>query len=206
MLAEVELLLDQQLAFYARYRRQVLAQRQALAAGLLVARSYPAMVSPSRRRLAGLAATATGSLGAAFSLFYGQKALHSREGLDPGPALVISPGEGYNGCYGWLDFAALIAPPVLTVAQTGSIGAAFVQREAAGVNDDCLVLAARDPALPLALFYQAAAVLRLERWRFSYGRKLTPARIAGLPLGPALAGAIDPLIAAFDRRVAAILD
>jgi hypothetical protein len=30
--------------------------------------------------------------------------------------------------------------------------------------------------------YIAAAVVRLERWRFDYGRKITPARIAHLPL------------------------
>jgi hypothetical protein len=32
------------------------------------------------------------------------------------------------------------------------------------------------------LLYVAAAVVRQERWRFNYGRKITPDRIAGFPL------------------------
>jgi hypothetical protein len=32
------------------------------------------------------------------------------------------------------------------------------------------------------MLYVAAAVVRAERWRFNYGMKLTPARIAGFPL------------------------
>ncbi|MBI4743056.1 MAG: hypothetical protein HY777_16235 [Betaproteobacteria bacterium] len=66
-----------------------------------------------------------------------------------------------------------------TVAQTGSIGEAFVQTEPCGVNDDCLILLPKKgKALSDAMLFMAAAVIRLEKWRFSYGRKLTPSRIS----------------------------
>lgn len=36
--------------------------------------------------------------------------------------------------------------------------------------------------VPKELLYVAASVVRKERWRFNYGRKITPDRIAGFPL------------------------
>ena len=82
-----------------------------------------------------------------------------------------------------VDFPDLLEAGIVTVAQTGSIGEAFVQLEPCAVNDDCLVLlprrdgnATRDAELLLA-----AATIRLEKWRFNYGRKLTPRRIAQFP-------------------------
>jgi len=119
----------------------------------------------------------SGTIGAFFDIFYGQKELHSRDGIAPGDSLVVSPTEQYNGCYGWLCFEPLISPPFVTVAQTGTIGEAFVQMEPCAVNDDCLILLSRDKGLPLSVLFVAAAVIRLERWRFTYGRKLTPSRI-----------------------------
>ena len=32
--------------------------------------------------------------------------------------------------------------------------------------------------------YLAAAAIRAQRWRFNYGRKLTPSRIAEIPFAP----------------------
>lgn len=118
------------------------------------------------------------TIGELFDIFYGQKELHCRDGIPTGDTLIISPTEEYNGCYGWLDFNAPIAAPFITVAQTGTIGEAFVQLEPCGVNDDCLILLPKEESyLPLSCFFIAAAVIRLEKWRFNYGRKLTPSRI-----------------------------
>ena len=116
------------------------------------------------------------TIGMFFDILYGQKELHSREGIPPGDSSIISPTEQYNGTYGWLSFERLLKPPFVTVAQTGSIGEAFVQSEPCGVNDDCLVLLPKSE-LPLASLFIAAAIIRIEKWRFSYGRKLTPSRI-----------------------------
>ena len=112
-----------------------------------------------------------------FNLFYGLKELHSREDVPPGDSLIISPTEQYNGCYGWMYYPELASPPFITVAGTGSIGEAFVQLESCAVNDDCLILLPKNNNLSLANYFICAAVIRAERWRFTYGRKLTPARI-----------------------------
>jgi len=95
--------------------------------------------------------------------------------------LVISSSGIDNGCYGFFDFSDLIEPPFVTVPSTGSIGRAHVQKWPCGVTDDCLVLVPKHN-VPRELLYVAAAVVRQERWRFNYGRKITPARIAGFPL------------------------
>ena len=50
-----------------------------------------------------------------------------------------------------------------------------------GVTDDCLLLFPRE-GTPHEALYVAAATLRYERWRFDYGRKMTPSRIAGFRL------------------------
>ena len=89
----------------------------------------------------------SGTIGEHFDIFYGQKELHSRDGIPSGDSLVVSPTEEYNGCYGWLSFENLIQAPFVTVAQTGTIGEAFVQMEPCGVNDDCLILLILYPSL-----------------------------------------------------------
>jgi len=124
-----------------------------------------------------------GTIGGMFDIFYGLKELHSREGISPGRSLVISPTEEYNGCYGWLEFQPLLKAPFVTVAQTGSIGEAFVQMEPCAPNDDCLVLLPKiGNKLHLAHLVIAAGTIHTERWRFTYGRKLTPQRICDFPI------------------------
>lgn len=122
-----------------------------------------------------------GTLGAYFNISYGQKQLHSKEGLRPGNSLVISSSGLDNGCYGFFDFENVLAAPFVTVPSTGSIGVAHVQEWPCGVTDDCLLLVPKEDT-PHALLYVAAAVVRHEAWRFSYGRKATPERIRNFPL------------------------
>ena len=136
-----------------------------------------------------------GSLGFYFDIFYGLKALHNKEGLLPGNSLVISSSGMDNGCYGFFDFSTILKPPFVTVPSTGSIGIAHVQEWPCGVTDDCLVLLPK-PKVPQAYLYIASAVLRSESWRFSYGRKATPDRIADflLPVHDATIGRINEYI------------
>lgn len=119
-----------------------------------------------------------GTVGDYFSISYGQKALHSKERLVGGDALVISSRGIDNGCYGFFDFDELLAPPFITVPSTGSFGEARVQEWPCGVTDDCLVLVPKE-GVTREMMFIAAAVIRSERWRFNYGMKVTPARIAG---------------------------
>ncbi|MEI7646211.1 MAG: N-6 DNA methylase, partial [Chloroflexales bacterium] len=165
-------------SFYVRYAAEVVQQRQRVKDGDLDVKPYRSMLSDRRLDNANDHSTNTDTIGDFFDIYYGQKELHSRENLAPGDVLIISPTEKYNGCYGWLEYKHVQAPPFVTVAQTGTIGEAFVQLEPCGVNDDCLVLLPKENKdLPLACYFMAAATIRLEKWRFSYGRKLTPSRI-----------------------------
>jgi hypothetical protein len=122
-----------------------------------------------------------GSVAAYFDIVYGQKSLHNKEALLPGHSLVISSSGLDNGCYGFFDFDDILAPPFVTVPSTGSIAVAHVQEWPCGVTDDCLILLPKE-GVSHAMLYIAAAAIRNERWRFSYGRKATPARIADFPL------------------------
>ena len=142
---------------------------------------YSSLLTERRKENARALPSVEGTIGEVFDIFYGMKELHSRDGISSGKSLVVSPTEEYNGCYGWLEFEPVLKPPFVTVAQTGSIGEAFIQTEPCAVNDDCLVLLPKRKA-SLARLVIAAATLHLEKWRFSYGRKLTPARICGFPL------------------------
>lgn len=122
-----------------------------------------------------------GSIGEHFDIVYGLKSLHNKEALLPGRSLVISSSGMDNGCYGFFDFDGILQPGFVTVPSTGSIAVAHVQEWPCGVTDDCLLLLPKE-GVRHAMLYVAAAVVRNERWRFSYGRKATPERIAHFPL------------------------
>jgi len=170
-------------SFYVRYAREVVRQREAIDRCDLELVAYRELVSGARQKNAESLPAEPGTIGGLFDIYYGMKELHSRDGIPPGDALVISPTEEYNGCYGWLDFNPISRPPFVTVAQTGSIGEAFVQTEPCAVNDDCLVLLPKQrQKVSLARLVIAAATLHSERWRFTYGRKLTPQRICEFQL------------------------
>ena len=171
-------LLRRLLSFYARYAPNVIAQRKAIANGEISMQAYQAHLSARKKEQAQRLSkqAPAGALGSMFQIYYGMKELHSRRGIDQGKTLVISPTEAYNGCYGWLEFDQALKPPFVTVAQTGSIGEAFVQLEPCAVNDDCLVLLP-NPRLRISQLIVAAVCLQAEKWRFAYGRKLTPERI-----------------------------
>ncbi len=184
---EIADLIRAKTAFVVRFTPQIKTLLAAVTAGDLTAKPYTEIVGgKSGNRKFNL--TSGGTLGDAFDIYYGQKELHSKERLVPGKALVISSSGGDNGCYGFFDFNNLIAPPFATVPSTGSIGEAFVQDFPCGVTDDCLILVPK-PKTPYEALYVAAAVLRRERWRFNYGRKMTPERIAGFLL-PATAATL----------------
>ena len=183
--SNIDVLLRRFASFYTRYAKEVVEQRRAIRAGALEVESYRDMLSSARLKNAREIPANSGTIGGMFDIFYGMKALHSREGFAQGPALVISPTEEYNGCYGWLDFPTLLRPPFVTVAQTGSIGEAFLQCESCAVNDDCLILLSKqNTAVRMSDLVLAAACLQGEKWRFTYGRKLTPSRIANFEVPP----------------------
>ena len=177
--ASIDVQLRRMASFYTRYAAEIVAQRQAIETDELRQHEYRNILPPTRLKNAEKLPKEPGTIGGVFDIYYGMKELHSREGIGPGKTLIISPTENYNGTYGWLDFPTVLAPNFVTVAQTGSIGEAFVQLEPCAVNDDCLILLPKGNDMPDPVtLVLAAATLHAEKWRFNYGRKLTPTRIA----------------------------
>jgi type I restriction enzyme M protein len=161
-------------AFVVRFAPQLAAMEAEIAAGLSGIQVLPqtnAQTLPASPE----------TIGRYFAIGYGQRELHSKDALTPGAALIISSSGIDNGCYGFFDFSKLLRPPFVTVPSTGSIGEAAVQTKPCGVVDDCLILVPK-AGTPIEMLYVAAATLRREAWRFDYGRKMTPKRIAGFPL------------------------
>ncbi len=161
-------------AFVVRFAPQLAAMEAEIAAG------SSGLVVESQNNAQKLTAS-QGTIGRFFSIGYGQRELHSKEALSDGPSLIVSSSGMDNGCYGFFDFNKLIKPPFVSVPSTGSIGEAAVQTRPCGVVDDCLILTPK-PGTPLEMLYVAASTLRREAWRFDYGRKMTPKRIADFPL------------------------
>lgn len=124
-------------------------------------------------------------IGNLFAIYYGQQDLENKDNLLAGLVPVISSQGTDNGCYGFFNddeiLAKLIKPPFVSVPRTGCIGESFVQILPCGVTSDCLLLIPREGTDFEDLFL-TAAVLRLEKWRFDYGRKMTPDRIAHIKI------------------------
>ena len=181
--AAIDVLLRRLASFYTRYAPEVLAQRRAIARGEIEQVVYRDYVSDKKLENACKITGGTDEIGGQFDIFYGLGEIESREGIPDGRTLIISPTEQYNGCYGWLEFGIVLEPPFITVARTGSIGEAFVHLEPCAPNSDCLVLIPKDKdAFDPARLLLAASALRLERWRYNYGRKITPSRLARVKL------------------------
>jgi type I restriction enzyme M protein len=157
-------------------------------------------VRPIEAKKGLLNAPLSATIGGYFDVLYGQRELHSKRDLKPGPCLAISAQGTNNGWYGFFDLESVLGPPFVTVPSTGSIGQAHVQRWPCGVTDDCLILVPKKGAAT-EILYIAAAVIRSERWRFNYGMKATPARIRGYPLptNSALLSEVTSLLSAAER-------
>lgn len=176
IITEAQLLVRSKTALIIKYAPQFLALQESLGKSEIKPRSFSSYIK-GRSKPPG----SPGTIGSAFEIHYGQKELETKDTLPPGKVIVISSSGAENGCYGFFDFDWVISPPLVTAPRTGSIGHAHVQEWPCGVTSDCLVLLPR-PGISLELLYVAAAVIRRERWRFDYSRKLTPERISGLPL------------------------
>lgn len=116
-----------------------------------------------------------------FNIDYGQGEYHSKEHLDLGDGLLISSQGVENGCYGFFNIPSKYAPPFITIPSTGSIGEAFVQTNFCSVDDNCLVLEPKNK-LPLDYLFYIATKVRIQRWRYMYGRQITPYRIGKMEI------------------------
>jgi type I restriction enzyme M protein len=205
---QVDLLQRRLASFYTRYAPEILEQREAIADGDIAMVGYRDILSKSKLTNAAAIKADEKQLGSLFDIYYGLGEIESREGIPNGKALIVSPTEQYNGCYGWLDFHTVLEPPFITVARTGSIGEAFVHLEPCAPNSDCLVLLPRKGTrsdIPYLLL--CASAIRAEKWRYNYGRKITPSRIASINLnfGDELSSATTQMWAAFENVIEASL-
>ena len=111
-----------------------------------------------------------------FKIDYGQREYHNKEDLINGKTLLISSQAEDNWCYGFFIVKTNFQPPFISVPSTGSIGEAFVQLYDCCVDDNCLTLIPKQKYSMEFLFY-IASIIRHHKWRFMYGRQLTPERI-----------------------------
>lgn len=116
-----------------------------------------------------------------FNIEYGQRELTSKGNLLEGNTIVISSQGVDNGCYGFCDFPAKYSPPIITVPRTGSIGEAFVQEFPCAITDDLMVLLPKK-TIEIEKLYFIASIIRQEKWRYNYGREITPRRIGKLEI------------------------
>ena len=116
-----------------------------------------------------------------FSIHYGQQELYNKETLDGGAILIVSSQGVDNGCYGFFGVRPRYKPPFITVPRTGSIGEAFVQMYPCAVDGNCLVLEPKIELLIDYLFYISFAI-RTQKWRYRYGRQITPTRLGALDI------------------------
>lgn len=113
-----------------------------------------------------------------FNIEWGQKEYHSKEHLEgkDGKTILIASGGIDNGVYGFYDIPIKYKAPFITVQSTGTIGYAFLQEKDCCVNDDVLIL---KPKIKLNTnkLLQVVYQIRQNRWRYAYGRKITPTRL-----------------------------
>lgn len=113
-----------------------------------------------------------------FEINYGQKEYENKEELESGNTILISSKGEDKGCYGLFNIPVYYKAPIITVPRTGSIGHAFVQELDCCANSDCLVLQPKkNSSMNLNQLYQIAYQIREIKWKFNYGRKITPERL-----------------------------
>lgn len=113
-----------------------------------------------------------------FAVEYGQKEYHNKERLDEeygGNILISSKGDD-NGVYGFFNINNRFHAPLITVPSTGTVGQAFVQVIDCSVDDNCLVLIPKRQ-ITVEDLHQVAFQIRLNKWRYKYGRQITPKRL-----------------------------
>jgi hypothetical protein len=118
-----------------------------------------------------------------FDIRYGSHGYDNKSNLDPGQTLLIASQGVTNGAFGFFDIPKKFVDPIITVPRTGSIGYAFVQQTPCNVTDDCLVLKPKT-TVPIEYLFYVASVIRFTKWRYNYGRKITPTRLEKLKILP----------------------
>lgn len=113
-----------------------------------------------------------------FNVEYGQKEYENKsllEGEEGNNIVVSSKGED-NGIYGFYNVSNGYKAPIISVPRTGTIGQAFVQLFDCSIDNNCLVLVPKEK-LSIEQLFQIAFQIRLTKWKYKYGRQITPDRL-----------------------------
>lgn len=118
------------------------------------------------------------TIGELFNIVYGQKEYHNKEWLEgtEGKNILISSSGEDNGLYGFFDIKPKFKAPVISVQGYGTIGHAFVQEYDCAIDDHMLILIPKEK-MSLEELYQVAFQIRLTKWKYRYGRGITPDRL-----------------------------
>ncbi|MBI3273814.1 MAG: restriction endonuclease subunit S [Candidatus Colwellbacteria bacterium] len=119
------------------------------------------------------------TIGKLFYIEYGQKEYENKEPLEgnDGNGILISSKGDDNGVFGFFDIEDYYRAPLIAVPRVGTIGQAFVQEKDCSVDNNCMVLIPRKKLSKEELF-QIAFQIRLNKWKYRYGRQITPERLA----------------------------
>ena len=119
------------------------------------------------------------TIGKLFNIEYGQKEFENKEPLegDFGNTILISSKGDDNGVFGFFNIEKHYKASFITVPRVGTIGQAFVQNEDCSVDNNCMVLIPQKNLSKEELF-QVAFQIRLNKWKYRYGRQITPERLA----------------------------
>ncbi len=114
-------------------------------------------------------------------LFYPKKGKGGYiEDFEAGPTPLISATTENNGVTGFVKATPSFKAPAITVERVA--GYAFVQTvDFSTVPDDITVLIPKQKIELEKLFF-IASIITNSRWRFSFGRKLTPTRLKAIQL------------------------
>lgn len=114
-----------------------------------------------------------------FEVSYGQREYHNKSLLEgeEGNNIIISSTGDNNGIYGFYHIENKYKAPFITIPSTGTIGQAFVQLFDCSVDDNCLVLVPKKK-LTIEQLFQIAFQIRLNKWRYKYGRQITPLKVS----------------------------
>jgi hypothetical protein len=135
---------------------------------------------------------------------------HGIGAYQPGPLPFVTSAAANNGVVAYvtpLDGDRVFAGPALCVSALGQASVHLGDFLPKGNGGDALtvLLPGQGSGLgPLELVGLAAAFNLLHRWRFSYGRKCSPARLAPLTL-PADLPPVAPLWLAGTARAEAVI-
>jgi len=112
---------------------------------------------------------------------YGQRELHDKSWLQPGLDIIIASGGVENGLYGFYEFPSRYTDTVISCPSSGSICQAFVQEFPCSAYDNTLIFIPKKN-IEKELLYYISAFIRLEAWRYRYGRQITPIRLGNMEI------------------------